>query len=95
MLIVSRFTFDVIEIIINCHFSVFSDEDWRSKLFTHLPLIKVKKMKKNPKILNTISGPCEIQYSIEILIQLFVEDQFPLIHIFQAFYQSSWLNTAK
>jgi len=46
--------------------SIFPDGDARNRIFDHLPLIKVKKMKKNPKQLNTISGPYDIQYPLEI-----------------------------
>jgi len=46
--------------------SVFGDEDWRHKLFEHLPLVKVKKLKKNPKILNTIAGPYDIQFPFKV-----------------------------
>jgi len=46
--------------------SIFPDFDARTRTFEHLPLIKVKKMKKNPKVLNTVAGPYDIQYPLEI-----------------------------
>lgn len=45
--------------------TIFADEETRSNLFQHLPLIKVKKLKKNPKILNTVSGPYDIHFPLE------------------------------
>eukprot|EP01114_Cavostelium_apophysatum_P012568 TRINITY_DN2843_c0_g1_i1.p1 TRINITY_DN2843_c0_g1~~TRINITY_DN2843_c0_g1_i1.p1 ORF type:complete len:489 (-),score=148.62 TRINITY_DN2843_c0_g1_i1:119-1585(-) len=47
--------------------TVFLDEDIRQRLFSHVPLVKVKKLKKNVKILNTIAGPNDIQFSHEAL----------------------------
>lgn len=37
--------------------SVFDDWEERYKIFSHLPTTKIRKIKKNPKILNTITGP--------------------------------------
>jgi len=50
--------------------SVFPDEEVRLKLFEHLETIKVKKMKKNAKVLNTIAGPYEVQYPLDVLQNL-------------------------
>jgi len=46
--------------------TIFADEEFREKIFFHLPLIKVKKLKKNPKILNAITGPFDITFPTEI-----------------------------
>jgi len=46
--------------------TIFVDEELREKTFFHLPLIKVKKLKKNPKVLNTITGPFDILFPLEI-----------------------------
>lgn len=37
--------------------SIFKDNEQRNNLFLHLPLLKLKKIKKNPKVLLNISGP--------------------------------------
>lgn len=47
--------------------NVFQEEEKRLNLFEFLPLIKVKKMKKNAKVMNTIAGPYDIQFPLEML----------------------------
>jgi len=42
--------------------SVFTDIEKRTQLFEHLPLIKIKKIKKNPKLLDVSTGPYDAQF---------------------------------
>jgi len=50
--------------------SVFTDEDTRHRLFSHLPLLKIKKLKKNPKVLNMICGPYDIHFPLDVFESL-------------------------
>ncbi len=45
---------------------MFASEEDKDKVVGQLPMLKIKKMKKNPKAYNTICGPYDVQHAHEI-----------------------------
>lgn len=45
---------------------VYTDHEARFKLFSHLPLLKIRKLKKNPRVLNSITGPVHVEHPHQV-----------------------------
>jgi len=48
--------------------SVFASEEDKDKVVAHLPIIKIKKVKKTPKIYNVIAGPYDVQHPHQVFM---------------------------